>query len=810
MRIDAPSQTTSQSKTSAILDAPNPALFGSSEWQAEYFADPGSRLHAHEWVSTDTYQECTVCVECGIHVSVAQSELVIAPRCPSSASGHHLHRFDAPLQNSQPRVSTLACCQCGESVSVLWLPALLPSSFIDPLFKGKSPQQRISILEALLQFAGGFLAGNTRPINSRNAKLMEKLSPTSTTSQVFQDVMAVLGFELRAPGEAMAGPHYHPILSGPIDPTNVPFGSTLRSSVALASQELVVLEAYLKRGMGLFTEAEFGKLVKSVQAPRTIYRLFGASVAYSTPDSPPSHLKEHYACLGCLSTVSDEKLKWSFLRCLEDMPTEKSLYLDAIIAIANARPTSPTLPEFIALERTSRNLHTSEDVRASFSLLHLQPTGAREDAYSAQVLVGVFQARAEESPGMLDELRGALRVVAAVGGCEDAIEVYLETGFVPGGVGGVAGGDAMDVACLTGDPDLPLGLQNFGNICYLNALIQFYLTIKPLREWVLHRVPDSPNTSSGSSTRDGRNAVTFLRHLKHLFVQLSQTQPLRTPAVSRDLAVCLLSGAAAASSPVSAASEAGNPVMLEDSAKALSRSGEDLLLNAQQDVGEFMIAFVDLMEKGYGALDEKGVVQQIKRLFFGKTVQHLEYRDARGSHHTTDKEDEEFLYLLIALRGDLYASLDEYFAPTEVEYEGKQAMRTVRFHTLPAILTFQLQRVQYDTALGCAVKSNAHLSFPDELQLSRYTIAGGSPKTYRLHAVLQHEGQAGFGHYRVFIRDQIAKGWYLYDDARVSKAMDAEVYEEMGGDRGAFCLMYVEVGSEVVETLVRGKGVIGN
>lgn len=59
-----------------------------------------------------------------------------------------------------------------------------------------------------------------------------------------------------------------------------------------------------------------------------------------------------------------------------------------------------------------------------------------------------------------------------------------------------------DVQATRTTSDEPVGLENIGNTCYLNSLLQFYYTVKPLRDVVMnfdaYRVdPNDHNISSG-------------------------------------------------------------------------------------------------------------------------------------------------------------------------------------------------------------------------------------------------------------------------------------------------------------------------
>ncbi|KAI0686832.1 cysteine proteinase [Cytidiella melzeri] len=85
-----------------------------------------------------------------------------------------------------------------------------------------------------------------------------------------------------------------------------------------------------------------------------------------------------------------------------------------------------------------------------------------------EMLVTIFNMRVEDQPGQADKMREALAVIAEVRD-SNRLRQFLETGRDPG--------DPTSETRL----DMPRGLNQLGNTCYLNSLLQYFYTIKDLR-----------------------------------------------------------------------------------------------------------------------------------------------------------------------------------------------------------------------------------------------------------------------------------------------------------------------------------------
>ncbi|KAL8738538.1 MAG: hypothetical protein Q9181_000698 [Wetmoreana brouardii] len=144
----------------------------------------------------------------------------------------------------------------------------------------------------------------------------------------------------------------------------------------------------------------------------------------------------------------------------EENPAEENTARQAISMIAQHRK-STALTQWL---QTGVLGEVDMDTTQAYNRLQIDDRTADDE-----LVLATFNLAYQEAPSQVDDLRSALRAIA-----KDRNSKYLHN-FLNHGT------------TTSGYPlgEWPVGLANIGNTCYLNSLLQFYFTMKPLRQLVL-------------------------------------------------------------------------------------------------------------------------------------------------------------------------------------------------------------------------------------------------------------------------------------------------------------------------------------
>ncbi|KAL7269842.1 ubiquitin-specific protease ubp2 [Rhizina undulata] len=237
-----------------------------------------------------------------------------------------------------------------------------------------------------------------------------------------------------------------------------------------------------------------------------------------------------YAWLGVPDSTDDHFILSTYEVRIKDSPKDEPTAKEALRVIAETRQ-SPILLSFLEMGSI---YDAPMDLKAALSTLGIEDTD--DKSLSDDLLINVYTLRLQDAPGQLQDLRTALR---AIGEARDSgkIKAFLQTG-------------ATD-ELANGSPNWPVGLENIGNTCYLNSLLQFYFTVKPLREMILNldeyqemevtdEVVERKRVGGRKvSKKEIERAKKFASHLRTLFQNLISS-PSSSVTPERDLAYLAL------------------------------------------------------------------------------------------------------------------------------------------------------------------------------------------------------------------------------------------------------------------------------
>ncbi|ORX93747.1 cysteine proteinase [Basidiobolus meristosporus CBS 931.73] len=408
----------------------------------------------------------------------------------SQGPEHHFHTYENNMECS------MKCCQCDHTVKFTVTEPVVPVATLRLLQKNRpDTSDFICCLETFTTYINNLLTGNSRTINVENGAFKKRIKLDEASQNLFQ----ALGFTL-------SDGHFHP-----------PQLEMKRSSLIIAECELQVFVLNIRETAGLQIPEQYRVYA---DATAKILEFFGFKYL---PSSESQEYSINYDLLGVHHDAPDAVVEWAYKKAVEHDPSSIPEYLDALLNAAQTRK-SDELSHAVQMER-SQGRYSESDLRTAYA--HFE---AQDYSISDEDLIAVYSIHLSERPDKLEEHREALRLIGQAR-MSNQIHQFLSTGK----------NDWMEDAVFESYIDnSPVGLDNIGNTCYLNSLLQYYFSIKSLRSAVIDSsepciLDDNTQLGSVTTPQDAENAQLFVKLLRDLFTTLLNTSE-RSVAPSLELA----------------------------------------------------------------------------------------------------------------------------------------------------------------------------------------------------------------------------------------------------------------------------------
>ncbi|KAI7873880.1 cysteine proteinase, partial [Lichtheimia hyalospora FSU 10163] len=485
-------------------------------------SDNNRDSHPHEFIACPVEQDANapfVCQLCHKRLVVKTLSTHAQTSICSAGATHHYHL--------QPP-NRFQCCGCHYAMQVTMdLPILKPEIFHQlleerPMHLVKDQAQTPNMVDALkllLTYVKNLLGGDQRSINSKNPHFQARIGLDDAS----KSIMACIGYTFNSETDYFDAPQ--------ITSSDRSRWITIRDELLACLYSLqdqvgddTILDAYtISRAMPTLQDI--------LGVDRTKERLM--------PDAEPTEDDQPELYLGSVAEATDTVIIWLYHLLIQETPDKAHIYMDVLAKEARRRESDKLWTE-VALESSKGQLGDTE-IKNAYSYYGIDPQAMDMDE---DALMELYDSKMEQEPKFMKEHREALQVIANIR-MSDALREHLKktdkttTGLVP--------------PPPPPRHEGPVGLNNIGNTCYLNSLLQYYNTLVPLRETIIHMddfVEDetesdwTPKRIGGIEVdhKEVQRAKKFVTNLRELFLNLGNSKA-RAISPTYDLAyMALLNG----------------------------------------------------------------------------------------------------------------------------------------------------------------------------------------------------------------------------------------------------------------------------
>ena len=317
-------------------------------------------------------------------------------------------------------------------------------------------------------------------------------------------------------------------------------------------------------------------------------------------------------------------------------------------------------------------------------------------------------------------------------------------------------------------PVKKIGIQNEGNTCYMNSIIQSIYNNNFLLKKIMQINTDDSELFFESENSKNKDKEVILT-LQNLFYKLYINK---------------------------------NSIKIIDIFFAFNWKRN--FWNSPQDAEEIYIEIYQIIS----LYDE-----EIKNNCEGMLINTIDVKEI--GYKSTREENFFFLQLDIENNDSLEKCLENFFKNEELTGDNKyqyidnsgnqslhNAIKFYRFKKIPNILFIQLKRFQYDINTFSFIKNNKGISFEEEINLTNYLYTNDNSTRYKssnkkskskkkfinneiycLYCVIVHSGSSQSGHYFCFVKDFKNDCYIKFNDTRVELAEKKEVFNHnFGGE----------------------------